>query len=103
TQRMPPTSLKQRLAALSISPSSSSSSSSNGQEPSGPRSPFSALKRKTQAFNPPWAKRPQHEGAGASSPIQNTMGMGSGALQEVMARMIFQAGVDFECVFIFLG
>ncbi|KNZ76871.1 Rho GTPase-activating protein 1 [Termitomyces sp. J132] len=80
---MPPFNLKQRLAALSISPSSPSPS--NGQEP---RSPFSALKKKTQAFTPPWAKRPQQE---------STLMLGeSGAVQEAMDRMIFQAGVDFE-------
>ncbi|KAG6856077.1 hypothetical protein H0H87_007607 [Tephrocybe sp. NHM501043] len=79
---MPP-SLKQRLAALSISPASLSST--HGQEL---RSPFLALKKKTQAFNPPWVKRPQHEST-------STLGE-SAAVQEVMPRMIFQAGVDFE-------
>ncbi|KAF5371987.1 hypothetical protein D9615_008144 [Tricholomella constricta] len=79
---MPPISLKQRLAALSLSPSSPTSP--HAQEP---RSPFSP-KRKT-LFNPPWLKRPQHEN-------NNIMGGDPGLLQEVMARMIFQAGVDFE-------
>ncbi|KAG6910177.1 hypothetical protein DXG01_012626 [Tephrocybe rancida] len=65
---MPPLSLKQRLAALSISPSSPSSP--HGEEP---RSPFAALKRKTQAFNPPWVKRSQQESAptlGESAAVQ---------------------------------
>ncbi|KAG6887538.1 hypothetical protein C0995_014546 [Termitomyces sp. Mi166 len=78
---MPPLNLKQRLAALSISPSSPP----NGQES---RSPLVALKKKTQAFTPPWTKRPQQE----STP---TLGESS-AVQEAMARMIFQAGVDFD-------
>ncbi|KAG6884911.1 hypothetical protein C0993_007278, partial [Termitomyces sp. T159_Od127] len=80
---MPPLNLKQRLAALSISPSSPFPP--NGQEL---RSPFATLKKKSQAFTPPWAKRPQQESA-------PTLGE-SGALQEAMSKMIFQAGVDFE-------
>ncbi|GLB33222.1 putative divergent CRAL/TRIO domain containing protein [Lyophyllum shimeji] len=79
---MPPINLKQRLAALSISPSSPTPP--HGQ---GPRSPMAALKRKA-TFIPPWVKRPQHE--------HNLGGEESVMLQEVMAKMIFQAGVDFE-------
>lgn len=79
----PPVSLKQRLAALSISPSSPTSP--YGQEP---RSPLS-VKRKT-LFTPPWSKRQQHE------PV--TTNGASELVQEVMTRMIFQAGVDFESV-----
>ncbi|RDB14657.1 Rho GTPase-activating protein 8 [Hypsizygus marmoreus] len=78
---MPPVSLKQRLAALSISPSSPTAP--NGPEP---RSPIS-LKRKT-LFNPPWAKRSQHEARVTNGEAE--------MVQEVMTRMIFQAGVDFE-------
>ncbi|KAG5637436.1 hypothetical protein H0H81_004595 [Sphagnurus paluster] len=79
TWEMPPLNLKQRLAALSVSPSSPTSS--HGQEP---RSPIFA-KRK---FNPPWVKRPQHE--------NNYSEGDSGMVEEAMAKMIFQAGVDFE-------
>ncbi|KAF8075814.1 CDC42 rho GTPase-activating protein [Lyophyllum atratum] len=78
---MPSLSLKQRLAALSLSPSSPTS-----PYPQESRSPLSPLKRKI--FNPPWAKRPQYE--------NHSVDGESGMLQEVMARMIFQAGVDFE-------
>ncbi|KAG6864402.1 hypothetical protein C0991_009853 [Blastosporella zonata] len=77
---MTPLNLKQRLAALSTSPTSQ-----HGQEL---RSSLSALKRKTQAFNPPWVKRPQQESTA-------TLGE-SAAMQDVLQKMIFQAGVDFE-------
>lgn len=73
-------SLKQRLAALSSSPSA-------------PNSPVSAdsplktqFKRSKTFFTPPWSKR------------SNDLAFQNGAdnLQDVMAKMIFQAGVDFE-------
>ncbi|KAJ7069089.1 CDC42 rho GTPase-activating protein [Mycena amicta] len=64
--------LKQRLATLSLSQSSPSS---------GPPSP-SLFKRK---FTVPWAKRP----ASDAYPAQDNV-------DEVISRMIFQAGVDFE-------
>lgn len=87
-REMPPNalSLKQRLAALSNSPSSPTSP--YGQEP--PRSPLGT--RRKPFFNPPWAKR-QHEtfvGNGAYGESEK--------VQQVMAKMIFQAGVDFELV-----
>jgi Rho GTPase-activating protein 1 len=82
-----PLSLKQRLAALS---NSSSSPSSYGQEP--PRSPI-ALGAKRKIFTP-WKR--QHESASVNG-FREEYGE-SEAVQEVMAKMIFQAGVDFELV-----
>ncbi|KAJ7506835.1 CDC42 rho GTPase-activating protein [Mycena galericulata] len=69
------TSLKQRLAALSMAQSSPSS---------GPPSP-SSFRRK---FTAPWAKR--------QSTDDYTPQDGWDNVEEVMSRMIFQAGVDFE-------
>ncbi|KAF7297625.1 Rho GTPase-activating protein 8 [Mycena kentingensis (nom. inval.)] len=68
--------LKQRLAALSNAQSAPSSP--------GPLSP-SALKRK---FTLPWGKRPAEASAHPASENDK--------LDEVISRMIFQAGVDFE-------
>ncbi|KAJ7194233.1 hypothetical protein GGX14DRAFT_476661 [Mycena pura] len=76
---MPPpkagSSLMQRLTTLSLAQSSPST---------GPLSP-SNMKRK---FTAPWAKRP-------SSDAYSTQD-GRNNLDEVISRMIFQAGVDFE-------
>ena len=101
---MPPTSfnLKQRLAALSLAQSAPSSPQSphfahtrNGQGPEYSYSPASpTLKRKI--FNPTnWMKRQQ------SSPGEGQYCDGEEEkkiVQEVLSRMIFQAGVDFESV-----
>ncbi|KAJ7704972.1 hypothetical protein B0H17DRAFT_921035 [Mycena rosella] len=67
--------LKQRLAALSMAQSSPSS---------GPPSP-SSFKRK---FTVPWARR--------QSGDEHVPSDGRDNVEEVMTRMIFQAGVDFE-------
>ncbi|KAJ7174037.1 CDC42 rho GTPase-activating protein [Mycena crocata] len=67
--------LKQRLAALSMAQSSPAS---------GPPSP-SSFRRK---FTAPWAKR--------QSTDDNVAQNGRDNVEEVMSRMIFQAGVDFE-------
>ncbi|KAJ6614790.1 hypothetical protein B0H10DRAFT_2043393 [Mycena sp. CBHHK59/15] len=67
--------LKQRLAALSLAQSSPSS---------GPASP-SSFRRK---FTAPWARRQSSDDYVAQD--------GRDIVQEVMTRMIFQAGVDFE-------
>lgn len=71
-----PLTLKQRLAALAVAPSSSV-----GLDP--PKSP--GAKRRA-FFNPSWVKRPNPD---ADRDAQDRM-------QEVMSRMIYQAGVDFE-------
>lgn len=82
---MPPKTLtlKQRLAALTQSPTSPTPQ--YGAEPS-PRSPSS--KRR---FNAPWSRR-------GSIPDGYDIQSEEDKLQEVMGRMIYQAGVDYECV-----
>ncbi|THU99801.1 RhoGAP-domain-containing protein [Dendrothele bispora CBS 962.96] len=77
--------LKQRLAALSVSPSSPSSPQTHAFLDS-----VSSPRRKT-LFTPPWVKR-SNETLVGNGMDQN----GHEILQEVMTRMIFQAGVDFE-------
>ncbi|KAJ7133435.1 hypothetical protein C8R44DRAFT_611721 [Mycena epipterygia] len=67
--------LKQRLAALSLAQSSPAS---------GPPSP-SSFRRK---FTAPWGRRQSSDDYVAQDGRDN--------VEEVMARMIFQAGVDFE-------
>ncbi|KAJ7745201.1 CDC42 rho GTPase-activating protein [Mycena maculata] len=67
--------LKQRLAALSLA------QSAPGAAPPSP----SSFKRK---FTAPWAKRPSTDDYGPQDGRDN--------VEEVMSRMIFQAGVDFE-------
>lgn len=76
---MPP-SLKQRLAALSLA--QSSPTSPLGFD-SNPHSPISRRK----VFNPPWKRTP---GATGDEPGARDK------VQEVMGKVIFQAGVDFE-------
>lgn len=73
---MPPT-LKQRLAALSLAPSSPT-------PPLGSDSHSLISRRK---FNPPWKRAP---GATGDEPGARDK------VQEVMGKVIFQAGVDFE-------
>jgi Rho GTPase-activating protein 1 len=89
---MPPTTLKlkQRLAALSLT-----QSSPNAHDPSrSSGGTWSPATSKPKFFhNPPWVKNP-------SSPT-GAMNHGPGftdpeVVQEVLSRMIFQAGVDFE-------
>ncbi|KAF8973769.1 hypothetical protein BDZ97DRAFT_1900560 [Flammula alnicola] len=91
---MPPPSfnLKQRLAALSLAQSAPSS-----PHKSHPWSPNT--KRKT-FFNPPsWMKRPQEENSSWNGESQYAYGDEEKRMvQEVLARMVFQAGVDFEVV-----
>lgn len=76
---MPPT-LKQRLAALSLAPSSPTPPLGSD---SGPHSLISRRK----VFNPPWKRAP---GATGDEPGARDK------VQEVMGKVIFQAGVDFE-------
>lgn len=77
---MPP-SLKQRLAALSIAPSSPSS-------PFGADIPKSPSRRK---FNAPWAKR-------STNVYVEEEQLEQDRVQNVMSRVIFQAGVDYESI-----
>ncbi|KAF8644758.1 hypothetical protein AX16_008291 [Volvariella volvacea WC 439] len=108
---MPPAipSLKQRLAALSLAsqpsapappdgnrpdqrlpaPRSSSLSALSQAAPSSPTSPFG--KRKTVINVTPWIKRQQN---------QSQVGGGREyeKVQQVMMKLIFQAGVDFEVI-----
>lgn len=79
----PNLSLKQRLTALSLasSPPTSPTLSDSPRSPTFRRKPFN--------FNPPWVKRAQ----------ESTSNGGYGEsemVQEVLSKMIFQAGVDFE-------
>ncbi|KAK7048891.1 Rho GTPase-activating protein 8 [Favolaschia claudopus] len=71
------TTLKQRLAALSLAQSSPASS---------PTSP-SSFKRK---FTAPWARKQSVDNYGVPDGREN--------IEDVMGRFIFQAGVDFEVV-----
>ncbi|KAG0708429.1 hypothetical protein DFH29DRAFT_892451 [Suillus ampliporus] len=72
-------SLKQRLAALSLAPSSPT-------PPLGSSSGYSPVSRR-KIFNPPWKR---HLDATGDEPDARDK------VQEVMGRVIFQAGVDFE-------
>ncbi|KAL1710361.1 hypothetical protein EV121DRAFT_193081 [Schizophyllum commune] len=86
---MPPAlSLKQRLAALSLAPSAPSSPSPYypSADPPTPTSP-----RRKSMFHPPWLRR-NEDGPVPAPQSQHEK------VQEVMNRMIFQAGVDYECV-----
>lgn len=88
-QSMPPSTLnlKQRLAALSLAPSSPTSP----YGPDTPRSPPPTPRRRT-LFNPPWSKRQNDTTMAGGEPGESEL------VQEVMTKMIFQAGVDFEYV-----
>lgn len=77
-----PLTLKQRLAALAVSPST----------PTAPygSEPLKSPGAKRRGFlNPSWMKRPQTDGHTEEQHAQDRM-------QQVMSRMIYQAGVDFE-------
>lgn len=80
---MPPKglNLKQRLSALANVPSSPSSP--------GVNSPNSPAAKRLNFLNAPWGKR---HGMGGASIEQ----VAYEKVQDVMARMIWQAGVDFE-------
>ncbi|KAG2109211.1 hypothetical protein BD769DRAFT_1630485 [Suillus cothurnatus] len=78
---MPP-SLKQRLAALSLAQSSPTS-------PLGSDSGLHSLISRRKVFNPPWKQPP---GATGDEPGARDK------VQEVMGKVIFQAGVDFEVI-----
>jgi len=97
--------LKQRLAALSIAQSAPSPPSNqnhlrhgNASDPSY-QTPTSPNSKRKMFFNPPsWMKR-----AGLSGNFNGDNQYAYGAderrmVQDVLAKMIFQAGVDYECV-----
>ena len=87
---MPPTALKlkQRLAALSLTQSSLSNANESPRSPAGAWSPATA--RRKFFNNPPWMKSPTSP---TNHPPEFT---DPEVVQEVLSRMIFQAGVDFE-------
>lgn len=104
---MPPASfnLKQKLAALSLGPSSPHSPSIPntrdgyriGNE-SYPQSPTSPNARRKIFLNPPnWGKKPRSHNTFKIPVREEEKRM----VQDVLTRMIFQAGVDFECAFPF--
>jgi hypothetical protein len=71
--------LKQRLAALT-------------QTPSSPSSPIETAPGSKRKFTAPWAKR---------SPSQNSCHdefVREDRLQLIISKLIYQAGVDYECV-----
>ena len=85
---MPPNiSLKQRLAALSIAPSSPTSPYGSDAPPKSPS------RRK---FNAPWARRNANENLEVDSGARDRV-------QDVMNKLIFQAGVDYECVCLYIA
>jgi len=105
---MPPASfnLKQKLAALSLGPSSpytlstSNTRNGHGNNQSYPRSPTSPNIRRKTFFNPPgWGKKPR-DNDNSNTEIQAGE-EGKRMMQDVLTRMIFQAGVDFECALLF--
>ncbi|KAF8576884.1 RhoGAP-domain-containing protein [Ramaria rubella] len=74
-------SLKQRLSALSLSPSS----------PSSPTSPNTVKHKRRNVFPSSWKRHGDTNSNGTEhGPYERER------LQEVMSRLIFQAGVDFE-------
>lgn len=75
-----PLNLKQRLAALSIAPSSPTTPYNGAETPKSP------ARRK---FNAPWARRNSHDQGGEDERDK---------VQDVMNKLIYQAGVDFEYV-----
>ncbi|KAJ8523208.1 hypothetical protein ONZ45_g299 [Pleurotus djamor] len=91
---MPPPglNLKQRLAALSLSPSSPSAYSGHFNHlPQTPQSPVTKVKA---LFNAP--RMMGRRGQAESGPHQGTHVAAQGVLDEVIGKMIFQAGVDYE-------
>ena len=80
-------SLKQRLAALATA-----TSSPTAPYDAPPKSP--GVDRRRAFFNPTWIKRPSGDGSLFGG--EASRDPASDKLQEVMGRVIYQAGVDFE-------
>ena len=78
--------LKQRLAALATATSSPTAPYDAPQKSPG-------VDRRRAFFNPAWIKRPSGDG---SLFRESSSGPANDKLQEVMGRMVYQAGVDFE-------
>lgn len=78
--------LKQRLATLAAA-----KSSPTAPYDTPPKSP--GADRRRAFFNPTWIKRPSVDGLLFGDVRRDPA---SDKLQEVMGRMIYQAGVDFE-------
>jgi hypothetical protein len=78
--------LKQRLAALTQNQESSSSPSSPID--TSPKSP--SIKRR---FTVPWVKRPPSQNSCRAEFVEEER------LQLIISKMIYQAGVDYECVY----
>lgn len=89
SREMAPTNLtlKQRLAALATA-----TSSPTAPYDAPPKSP--GVDRRRAFFNPTWIKRPS--GDGSLFGPESSRDPASDKLQEVMGRVIYQAGVDFE-------
>ena len=82
-----PLTLKQRLAALSANINSPSRSNSFDLPPESPITPS----RRKSFFKQPFGK------SSSSDPVPSEW-HGQERIQEVMSRLIFQAGVDYEYV-----
>ncbi|KAF9046297.1 hypothetical protein BJ165DRAFT_1141839 [Panaeolus papilionaceus] len=96
---MPPTSLnlKQRLAALSTA-TSSTFSNRNNPSSSYAQAPTTPTGRRKIQFNPPtWMKRSNASGSNGNDSNEHLYEDEEiRMVQEVLGKMIFQAGVDFE-------
>jgi Rho GTPase-activating protein 1 len=85
---MPPRlNLKQRLAALSQATSSPTAPRSHSFESIGPQISTETLKRK---LNIPWGRKDQSQ--------DGDIYQDDDAVRDVISKMIFQAGVDYEWV-----
>ena len=80
-----PLTLKQRLAALSISPSNANANGSRTDLVSTPKSPGPRIRA---FFNPSANKR--------AGDFYTEVGHSEDKLRDVMGKLIFQAGVDYE-------
>jgi len=80
-------SLKQRLAALATA-----TSSPTAPYDAPPKSPGAGGRR--AFFNPTWIKRPSMDGSLFGG--ESSRDPANDKLQEVMGRILYQAGVDFE-------
>lgn len=93
---MPPQTLtlKQRLAALSLAPSSPTSPLASPSPSPNASAQFPRNTGKKGLFTPPWARRQNsYEPSGDRASRQDDIDR----VRDVMSRVIFQAGVDYEC------
>ncbi|KIY65642.1 RhoGAP-domain-containing protein [Cylindrobasidium torrendii FP15055 ss-10] len=91
-RRMPPSTLtlKQRLSALSMSPSAPSSPSTAFAHNAHNHTPYADAEspKRSNFFNAPWAKSKRTMEQGNQNELAR--------VQDVIGRLIFQAGVDYE-------